>query len=49
MFEWRLKVNNILGNAYIPYKTIEDAKQALHQLRLNGADGFIYRGERKWQ
>lgn len=42
---WLLKTINALGIIYTPYEHINEAKQALHQLRLNGADGFIYKGE----
>jgi hypothetical protein len=43
---WKLRVTNILGNGYIPYKTIQEAIEGLHQLRLNGADGYIYKNEK---
>jgi hypothetical protein len=41
---WIIKGKNILGAFQSWYNEIEEAKQALHQLRLNGCDGYIYRG-----
>lgn len=39
---WILSLTNTLGVSESYFDCIDEAKQSLHQARLNGCNGFIY-------